>query len=109
MDALYPNRENLSYTRIDCNAAFATLFVLGSPRMLYTSLPRDLQDKLDAYRKGDDMTTIMKQEVQRISEEVVDLTSTFCTCGPSNGWNEINDGITEKPVKKGCCNSKSSL
>ncbi|KAL9538416.1 hypothetical protein MBANPS3_010951 [Mucor bainieri] len=108
MDALYPNRENLSYTRLDCNAAFATLFVLGSPRMLYTSLPRDLQDKLDAYRKGDEMTTIMKQEVHRISEEVVDLTSTFCTCGPSNGWNQINDGTTENPVKKGCCNSKSS-
>ncbi|CEP09044.1 hypothetical protein [Parasitella parasitica] len=97
MDALYPNRENLSYTRIDCNAAFATLFVLGSPRMLYTSLPRELQDKLDRYRKNDDMTAIMKQEVQRISEEVLDLTSTFCTCGPSNGWNES--------AKKNCCKS----
>lgn len=84
VDALYPNRENHSSTPIDCNAAFATLFVLGSPRMLYTSLPRDLQDRIDSCRKDESMTSIMKQEVNRISEEVTDLTTTFCTCGP--GW-----------------------
>lgn len=110
MNALYPNRENHSYTPVDYNAAFATLFVLGSPRMLYTSLPRNLQDRLDNYRKGDDMTPMMKQEVHRISEEVIDLTTTFCTCGP--GWtvpestNNNSISISENPVKKGCCKSK---
>lgn len=108
MDALYPERENHSYTPIDYNAAFATLFVLGSPRMLYTSLPKDLQDRLDKYRKGDEMTKIMKQEVLRISEEVTDLTTTFCTCGP--GWTMDNNtqqdsNSSSTPSKKSCCKS----
>lgn len=109
MDALYPERENHSYTPLDYNAAFATLFVLGSPRMLYTSLPKDLQDRLDKYRKGDDMTAIMKQEVLRISEEVTDLTTTFCTCGP--GWTpdnleNNNSSSSASSSKKGsCCKS----
>jgi glutathione gamma-glutamylcysteinyltransferase len=90
-DALYPNQHPSH--QIDCNAAFATLFVLGSPRMLYTSLPRDLQDRIDNCRKDDSMTAIMKQEVNRISEEVIDLTTTFCTCGP--GWS-ASDAIKKK-------------
>ncbi|RCH85033.1 hypothetical protein CU098_003395 [Rhizopus stolonifer] len=98
MDALYPNRQNHSYTPLDYNAAFATLFVLGSPRMLYTSLPRELQDRLDSFRKNDEMTLIMQQEVQRISEEVIDLTTTFCTCGP--GWTQAD--LTKQ---KGHCKS----
>jgi glutathione gamma-glutamylcysteinyltransferase len=90
MDALYMNKKsNDTYTVIDYKAAFATLFVLGSPRMLYTSLPKELQDKLDGYRKAEDMTTIMRQEVQRISQEVTELTTTFCTCGP--GWSAEDD------------------
>ncbi|KAG1467121.1 hypothetical protein G6F46_000170 [Rhizopus delemar] len=90
MDALYTNKKsNDTYTAIDYKAAFATLFVLGSPRMLYTSLPKELQDKLDGYRKAEDMTTIMRQEVQRISQEVTELTTTFCTCGP--GWSAEDD------------------
>lgn len=93
VDALYPNRENNTSNPIDCNAAFATLFVLGSPRMLYTSLPRDLQDRIDHCRKDDSMTAVMKQEVNRISEEVIDLTTTFCTCGP--GWSAA-DAFSKK-------------
>ncbi|CAO3694365.1 unnamed protein product [Rhizopus stolonifer] len=89
MDALYSSRKNIKHANIDYKAAFATLFVLGSPRMLYTSLPKELQDRLDGYRKGECMTTIMKQEVQRISEEVTELTTTFCTCGP--GWSSEDD------------------
>lgn len=104
MDALYPDRQNQSYTRIDYNAAFATLFVLGSPRMLYTSLPREIQDRLDKYRKRDNMTAIMKQEVHRISEEVTDLTTTFCTCGP--GWTMTDsDKDNDISTKKSCCKS----
>ncbi|KAI8390156.1 Phytochelatin synthase-domain-containing protein [Blakeslea trispora] len=97
MNALYPNRESQSYAPLDYNAAFATLFVLGSPRMLYTSLPRELQDCLDGFRKSEDMTFRMKQEVQRISEEVIDLTTTFCTCGP--GWSDPDES------KKNHCKS----
>ncbi|GAA5805285.1 hypothetical protein HPULCUR_010800 [Helicostylum pulchrum] len=106
LNALYPGRENQSYTPLDYNAAFATLFVLGSPRMLYTSLPREIQDQLDKFRKDEDMTQIMKQEVHRISEEVIDLTTTFCTCGP--GWSisdsNLDSGDT-KPAKQSCCKS----
>ncbi|KAI8991776.1 Phytochelatin synthase-domain-containing protein [Mycotypha africana] len=91
MDALYPDRENQTYTRIDSDAAFATLFVLGSPRMLYTSLPKELQDRLDTYRRDDSLTAIMKQEIKRISQEVVDLTTTFCTCGPGWSSSELNN------------------
>jgi glutathione gamma-glutamylcysteinyltransferase len=104
MDALYPNRENRSYTPIDYNAAFATLFVLGSPRMLYASLPKDIQDQLDKFRKGDDMTTIMKQEVHRISQEVTDLTTTFCTCGP--GWSNATES-EDNTKAGGRCSNKS--
>lgn len=106
MDALYPNRENQSYTPLDYNAAFATLFVLGSPRMLYASLPKEIQDQLDKFRKGDDMTIIMKQEVHRISEEVTDLTTTFCTCGP--GWSNRSESKENStlPKKNGCCSNK---
>ncbi|OBZ90008.1 Glutathione gamma-glutamylcysteinyltransferase [Choanephora cucurbitarum] len=100
MDALYPNRQDQSYAPLDYNAAFATLFVLGSPRMLYTSLPRELQDCLDGFRKSEDMTFMMKQEVQRISEEVIDLTTTFCTCGP--GWSDPDE---LKEGKKSHCKS----
>ncbi|CEJ02028.1 hypothetical protein RMCBS344292_16045 [Rhizopus microsporus] len=89
MNALYSDRNMDTYTTVDYKAAFATLFVLGSPRMLYTSLPKELQDRLDGYRKSQDMTPIMKQEIQRISEEVTELTTTFCTCGP--GWSAEDD------------------
>lgn len=82
-DALYPNKSS---KWLDHHAAFATLFVLGSPRMLYTSLPRELQDTLDKYRKEEYMSDIVQREVKRISEEVSELTKSFCTCGP--GWNE---------------------
>lgn len=103
LDALYPGRENQSYTPLDYNAAFATLFVLGSPRMLYTSLPREIQDRLDKFRKDDDMTQVMKQEVHRISEEVTDLTTTFCTCGP--GWSISDSNNLDE--KKSCCKSSN--
>jgi glutathione gamma-glutamylcysteinyltransferase len=92
MESMYPDRGN--FTQMDGNAVFATLFVLGSPRMLYTSLPRELQDLLDKFRKGDEMTPLVKGEVNRISEEVTELTKTFCTCGPAS---------TEKiDAKKNC-------
>ncbi|KAI7903388.1 Phytochelatin synthase-domain-containing protein [Cokeromyces recurvatus] len=104
IDALYPERENHSYTPIDYNAAFATLFVLGSPRMLYTSLPKDLQDRLDKYRRDESMSTIMKHEVQRISNEVVDLTTAFCTCGPN--WTLPDPSSNDK---KSCCSNTRSL
>ncbi|KAF7728071.1 hypothetical protein EC973_006708 [Apophysomyces ossiformis] len=81
LDALYP--EGKAGQDVDQYAAFATLFVLGSPRMLYTSLPRELQDKLDRYRKEEHMTPVVKKEVDRIAVEVNQLTKTFCTCGPS--------------------------
>ncbi|KAG2200553.1 hypothetical protein INT47_012339 [Mucor saturninus] len=108
MDALYPDRENQSYTPIDYNAAFATLFVLGSPRMLYTSLPREIQDQLDVYRKRDKMTPMMKQEVNRISEEVTDLTTTFCTCGPGWTMTDADKDGDSLLTKKTCCKSPSS-
>ncbi|KAG0167399.1 hypothetical protein DFQ29_000425 [Apophysomyces sp. BC1021] len=90
LDALYP--EGKSSRGVDHHAAFATLFVLGSPRMLYTSLPRELQDTLDHYRKNEHMTEVVKQEVDRISIEVSELTKAFCTCGPS--WTE-GEGVTK--------------
>ncbi|KAI8987098.1 Phytochelatin synthase-domain-containing protein [Pilobolus umbonatus] len=99
MDALYPDRENQSYTPTDCNAAFATLFVLGSPRMLYTSLPRNIQDHLEKFRKSESMTDIMRQEITRISEEVSELTKTFCTCGPA----EMNRFEDSSKQRHGCC------
>jgi glutathione gamma-glutamylcysteinyltransferase len=79
---LYPTTA--TDEQVDQQAAFATLFILGSPSMLYTSLPRDLQDTLTGYRKDEYMTAIVKREVDRISQEVKELTKTFCTCGP--GW-----------------------
>ncbi|CAO3591158.1 unnamed protein product [Absidia cylindrospora] len=70
--------------QVDQQAAFATLFILGSPSMLYTSLPREIQDVLSGYRQEDYMTDVVKREVDRISQEVKELTKSFCTCGP--GW-----------------------
>ncbi|KAI8340032.1 Phytochelatin synthase-domain-containing protein [Chlamydoabsidia padenii] len=82
---LYPNQTLPSTNeQVDQQAAFATLFILGSPSMLYTSLPRDLQDTLTGYRQNEYMTAVVKREVDRISQEVKELTKTFCTCGP--GW-----------------------
>ncbi|KAI9478177.1 MAG: Phytochelatin synthase-domain-containing protein [Benjaminiella poitrasii] len=105
MDALYPKRENHSYTPIDTNAAFATLFVLGSPRMLYTSLPKDLRDRLDSFRRDENLSATMKHEVHRISEEVVDLTTAFCTCGPN--WTLLDsNGVSGD--KKECCSGSSN-
>ena len=90
-NALYPQNNNEQQQQqqlVDHHAAFATLFVLGSPRMLYTSLPRDLQKTLSRYRKDEYMSDIVKREVDRISIEVTELTKTFCTCGP--GWTDIS-------------------
>ncbi|KAI7851353.1 Phytochelatin synthase-domain-containing protein [Circinella umbellata] len=88
-NALYPQHKNEQQQElVDHHAAFATLFVLGSPRMLYTSLPRDLQKTLSRYRKDEYMSDIVKREVDRISVEVTELTKTFCTCGP--GWTDIS-------------------
>ncbi|KAI9303738.1 Phytochelatin synthase-domain-containing protein [Cunninghamella echinulata] len=92
--SLYPNQplpELLSTTnsnsddtiQVDQQAAFATLFILGSPSMIYTSLPRELQDTLTSYRQDEHMTSIVKREVERINHEVKELTKSFCTCGPS--------------------------
>lgn len=113
LDALYPNRQNQSYHHVDLNAAFATLFVLGSPSMLYTSLPRELQERIDSYRKDERMAPVMKHEIHRISEEVIDLITTFCTCGP--GWSTgkdlaeksaaTNDNFEQAP-KYSCCKTK---
>ncbi|KAI8378061.1 Phytochelatin synthase-domain-containing protein [Radiomyces spectabilis] len=99
LDALYADKTTKAKRGVDHHAAFATLFVLGSPRMLYTSLPRDLQDQLDAYRKDEQMTEVVKREVHRISVEVGELTKTFCTCGP--GWmQQANaDGIDHASTK----------
>ena len=90
LDALYPSSQRT--TAVDQYAAFATLFMLGSPRMLYTSLPRDLQESLDTYRQDKSMSNVVKREVDRIGVEVSELTKTFCTCGP--GWSSSNNSST---------------
>lgn len=85
LEALYPHKAKLvAAAPVDHHAAFATLFMLGSPRMLYTSLPRELQDTLDQHRRDASMTPLVQREVEHISVEVNELTKTFCTCGP--GW-----------------------
>ncbi|ORZ25537.1 Phytochelatin synthase-domain-containing protein [Absidia repens] len=84
---------------VDQQAAFATLFILGSPSMLYTSLPRDLQDTLTGYRQDDYMTDVVKREVDRISHEVKELTKSFCTCGP--GWTKKPDDCSAS--SSSCC------
>ncbi|CAO3642697.1 unnamed protein product [Cunninghamella blakesleeana] len=88
--SLYPNQPSPSsssiindYHQVDQQTAFATLFILGSPSMIYTSLPRELQDTLTSYRQDEHMTSIVKREVDRINHEVKELTKSFCTCGPS--------------------------
>ncbi|KAI9020741.1 Phytochelatin synthase-domain-containing protein [Phycomyces nitens] len=86
--SLYPEKKYSPDEPADAKAVFATLFVLGSPRMLYTSLPRELQEKLEQYRKDDSMSSVVKCEIDRISVEVSELTKTFCTCGP--GWTDQN-------------------
>ncbi|ORX54983.1 Phytochelatin-domain-containing protein [Hesseltinella vesiculosa] len=86
--SLYPTAD--LGNEADQQAAFATLFILGSPRMLYTSLPRDLQDTLDGYRQSQFMTDVVQREVKRISREVLELTKSFCTCGP--GWTSLDAG-----------------
>ena len=86
LESMYPNSKP---SDVDHHAAFATLFVLGSPRMLYTSLPRDLQETLDRYRRDEYMSDVVKREVDRISVEVAELTKTFCTCGPS--WTDVSN------------------
>ncbi|KAI9320002.1 hypothetical protein BX666DRAFT_2018123 [Dichotomocladium elegans] len=108
LDALYPNRQQQQQqdgvsstppSSVDHHAAFATLFMLGSPRMLYTSLPRELQESLDKFRRDESVTEIVKHEVDRISVEVSELTKTFCTCGP--GW---TTSIAESSKTKSCVN-----
>ncbi|CDH61092.1 glutathione gamma-glutamylcysteinyltransferase [Lichtheimia corymbifera JMRC:FSU:9682] len=93
LDALYPSSQRPTATNtVDQYAAFATLFMLGSPRMLYTSLPRDLQESLDTYRQDKSMSDVVKREVDRIGVEVSELTKTFCTCGP--GWSSTIGATT---------------
>jgi len=76
--ALYPTKTS---DKPDSHAVFATLFLLGSPRMLYTSLPRDLQKLFDHYRNTISSMPLIKREVDRISIEITELTKSFCTCG----------------------------
>lgn len=76
--ALYPSQ---TADKPDSHAVFATLFLLGSPRMLYTSLPRDLQKLFDHYRNTISSMPLIKREVDRISIEISELTKSFCTCG----------------------------
>ncbi|KAI7875649.1 Phytochelatin-domain-containing protein [Lichtheimia hyalospora FSU 10163] len=106
LDALYPSSQRT--TTVDQYAAFATLFMLGSPRMLYTSLPRDLQESLDTYRQDKSMSNVVKREVDRIGVEVSELTKTFCTCGP--GWSSssnnssTNNNSVSSILDKDCSN-----
>lgn len=76
--AIYPSGTS---EKPDSHAVFATLFLLGSPRMLYTSLPRDLQKLFDHYRSTVSSMPLVKREVDRISIEIIELTKSFCTCG----------------------------
>ncbi|KAI8583304.1 hypothetical protein K450DRAFT_222981 [Umbelopsis ramanniana AG] len=76
--AIYPSSTS---EKPDSHAVFATLFLLGSPRMLYTSLPRDLQKLFDHYRSTVSSMPLVKREVDRISIEIIELTKSFCTCG----------------------------
>ncbi|KAI9287837.1 Phytochelatin synthase-domain-containing protein [Umbelopsis sp. AD052] len=76
--AIYPSSTS---EKPDSHAVFATLFLLGSPRMLYTSLPRDLQKLFDHYRSTVSSMPLVKREVDRISVEIIELTKSFCTCG----------------------------
>lgn len=100
-EALYPGQSLSTSQGVDHYAAFATLFMLGSPRMLYTSLPRELQQTLDRYRQDEYMTDVVKREVNRISVEVSELTKTFCTCGP--GWADPSElGNGKYPVRREC-------
>ncbi|KAI8063486.1 Phytochelatin synthase-domain-containing protein [Gongronella butleri] len=102
--SLYPHenpiQQQADNTQVDQQAAFATLFILGSPRMLYTSLPRDVQETLDAYRKNQYMTDVVQREVKRIAHEVAELTKSFCTCGP--GWS--SDAIANGNA---CCQTST--
>jgi glutathione gamma-glutamylcysteinyltransferase len=77
-ESLYPSKSS---NHPDPHAVFATLFLLGSPRMLYTSLPRDLQKAFDRYRNNLDSMPLVRREVDRISVEISELTKSFCTCG----------------------------
>ncbi|KAI8378062.1 Phytochelatin synthase-domain-containing protein [Radiomyces spectabilis] len=83
----------------DVRAAFATLFILGSPRMLFASLPRDVLDQLEEYRKNDYITDIVKRQVQQISTAVDELTKTFCTCGPE--WMQQQTNADSACAKNG--------
>ncbi|CAG8660332.1 8676_t:CDS:2 [Acaulospora morrowiae] len=69
--------ENL----VDHKAAFATLFLLSSPSTMFSGLEPALAKKLESYQDRVDMSLILKQEVERMNEEIKDLVVNFCNCG----------------------------
>ncbi|CAG8600792.1 13028_t:CDS:2 [Dentiscutata heterogama] len=59
---------------------FATLFLLSVPSMLFKSLEPELAKQLEFYRDRGDMSPTLRNEVERLSEEMKELVMNFCIC-----------------------------
>ncbi|KAI7868894.1 Phytochelatin synthase-domain-containing protein [Spinellus fusiger] len=87
LQALYPNRQYSHSASPDTQAAFSTLFIMGSPFTFYTSLPRELQVALKQHRDRDSVNDRARHEIDRVSLHVNELTTSFCVCS-SDGMKE---------------------
>lgn len=94
MSVVYGKRERpqvyemlRKYTGIapeDLDASLATIFILSCPREVFRTLDPVLLQEIDAYRRKDAMSDVLRPEVERISEQLSTLMNDYCKCFQKN-------------------------
>ncbi len=76
----------------DINTSLATIFILACPREVYRTIPEYLLSQLDQGREQKRMSTLLRSEVQRISDQLSSLMNDYCqvSSSPQEASFEIN-------------------
>ncbi|CAG8433930.1 2549_t:CDS:2 [Diversispora eburnea] len=81
----YKRNQPESNEQIDSKVAFATLFLLSSPSMMFSRLELELVKQIERFQDQSNMSTMLKREVKKLNEEIKDLVLNFCNCETSPG------------------------
>ncbi|RHZ45182.1 hypothetical protein Glove_688g28 [Diversispora epigaea] len=77
--------QSESNDQIDSKVAFAILFLLSSPPMMFSRLELELVKQIERFQDQSNMSAMLKREVTKLNEEIKDLVLNFCNCATSPG------------------------
>lgn len=85
VESIYQKHQPPLNEQIDSKVAFATLFLLSSPSMMFSKLDHELVKQIKFFQDRSNMSTTLKREVEKMNEEIKDLVLNFCNCEISPG------------------------